>query len=143
MVPIARILQESKEGVRLLTGLDRTDEALFNVLRFGKNRFRAWQNDRSVMIKPVDGSRVYEFHPWGKILPLCLLKTLRMCQIYDYLEELAAREENSRDYILYGNNTGGFVKKSLHRSEFLAQAKKRLFFTSPSSGIMYQKTKRP
>ncbi len=36
MAPIARILQERKEEARLLPGLDRTDEPVFNVPRLGK-----------------------------------------------------------------------------------------------------------
>ena len=40
MVPIARILQERKEEARLLPGLDRTDEPVFNVPRLGKNHLR-------------------------------------------------------------------------------------------------------
>ena len=55
MVPIARILQERKEEARLLPGMDRTDEAVFNVPRLGKNHLRAWQDHRLVMILP-DGS---------------------------------------------------------------------------------------
>jgi len=111
MVPIARILQESKEGVRLLTGLDRTGEALFNVLKFGKNSLRAWKNDRRVVIKPVDGSRVYEFHPWEKILTLCLLKTIRMCPYTIILRNWLPGRRTYGTAIIYGNNTGGFVKK--------------------------------
>jgi len=65
MVPIARLLQERKEEARLLPGLDRTDEPVFNVPRLGKNHLRASQDRRLVMILP-DGSRVYEFHPWEK-----------------------------------------------------------------------------
>jgi lysine 2,3-aminomutase len=60
MVPIARILQERKEEARLLPGLDRTDEPVFNVPKLGKNHLRAGQDHRLVMILP-DGSRVYEF----------------------------------------------------------------------------------
>jgi lysine 2,3-aminomutase len=65
MVPIARILQERKEEARLLPGLDRTDEPVFNVPKLGKNHLRSWQDHRLVMIRP-DGARIYEFHPWEK-----------------------------------------------------------------------------
>lgn len=65
MVPIARILQERKEEARLLPGLDRTDEPVFNVPKLGKNHLRAGQDHRLVMIL-ADGSRVYEFHPGKK-----------------------------------------------------------------------------
>ncbi len=97
MVPVARILQERKEEARLLPGLDRTDEPVFNVPKLGKNHLRAMQDHRLIMILP-DGSRVYEFHPWEKnIKPLPPYNYIDV-PIYDYLEELAARGENIRDY---------------------------------------------
>lgn len=97
MVPIARILQERKEEARLLPGLDRTDEPVFNVPKLGKNHLRAWQDHRMVMVLP-DGSRVYEFHPWEKnIRPIPPYNYIDV-PIYDYLEELAARGEKIRDY---------------------------------------------
>ncbi len=97
MVPIARILQERKEEARLLPGLDRTDEPVFNVPKLGKNHLRAGQDRRLVMILP-DGSRVYEFHPWEKnITPIPPYNYVDV-PIYDYLEELASRGENVRDY---------------------------------------------
>ncbi len=97
MVPIARILQERKEEARLLPGLDRTDEPVFNVPRLGKNHLRAGQDRKLVMILP-DGSRVYEFHPWEKnITPVPPYNYVDV-PIYNYLEELAARGENIRDY---------------------------------------------
>jgi len=97
MVPIARILQERKEEARLLPGLDRTDEPVFNVPKLGKNQLMAWQDHRLVMILP-NGARVYEFHPWEKnIQPIPPYNYVDV-PIYDYLEELAARGENIRDY---------------------------------------------
>jgi len=97
MVPIARLLQERKEEARLLPGLDRTDEPVFNVPRLGKNHLRAFQDHRLVMIL-ADGSRVYELHPWEKnITPM---PPYNYCDvpIFDYLEKLAARGEDLRDY---------------------------------------------
>ena len=97
MVPIARIMQERKEEARLLPGLDRTDEPVFTVPKLGKNHLRAWQDHRLVMILQ-DGSRVYELHPWEKnIKPVPPYNYIDV-PIYDYLEELAARGENIRDY---------------------------------------------
>lgn len=97
MVPIARILQERKEEARLLPGLDRTDEPVFNVPRIGKNHLRAMQDRRFVMIL-ADGSRVYEFHPWEKnITPMPPYNYVDV-PIYEYLQELAARGENIHDY---------------------------------------------
>jgi len=97
MVPIARILQERKEEARLLPGLDRTDEPVFNVPRLGKNHLRAGQDRRLVMILS-DGSRVYEFHPWEKnITPLPPYNYVDV-PIYEYLEELARRGESINSY---------------------------------------------
>ncbi len=97
MVPIARILQERKEEARLLPGLDRTDEPVFNVPKLGKNQLQAGQDHRLVMVLP-DGSRVYEFHPWEKNISVIPPYNYVDVPIYDYLEELAARGENIRDY---------------------------------------------
>ncbi|UCC11042.1 MAG: KamA family radical SAM protein, partial [candidate division WOR-3 bacterium] len=64
-VPVARILQENKEEARLLPGVFRTDEPVFNVPFLGKNYLRAWQEHELISILP-DGRRVYSFHPWEK-----------------------------------------------------------------------------
>ena len=64
-VPLARLLQEQKEEARLLPGLSRQDEAVFNVPGLGKNYLRAAQHRDLISIMP-NGSRVYEFHPWEK-----------------------------------------------------------------------------
>ncbi len=97
MVPIARILQERKEEARLLPGLDRTDEPVFNVPKLGKNHLRAGQDHHMVMILP-DGSRVYEFHPWEKHISAMPPYNYVDIPIYDYLEELAGRGEQIHDY---------------------------------------------
>lgn len=97
MVPIARILQERKEEARLLPGLDRTDEPVFNVPRLGKNHLRSVQDRRLVMIKP-DGARIYELHPWEKNITPMPPYNYTDVPIFNYLEELAARGENLRDY---------------------------------------------
>lgn len=97
MVPIARILQERKEEARLAPGLDRTDEPVFNVPKLGKNHLRAMQDHRLVMVRP-DGARVYEFHPWEKNIKPVPPYNYVDVPIYDYLEELAGRGENIRDY---------------------------------------------
>jgi lysine 2,3-aminomutase len=97
MVPIARILQERKEEARLLPGLDRTDEPVFNVPRLGKNHLCALQDHRLSMIL-ANGSRVYEFHPWEKnITPVPPYNYVDV-PIYEYLQDLAARGENVEDY---------------------------------------------
>jgi len=97
MVPIARLLQERKEEARLLPGLDRTDEPVFNVPRMGKNHLRAMQDHRIVMIL-ADGSRVYEFHPWEKYITPMPPYNYVDVPIYEYLEQLAIRGEKIRDY---------------------------------------------
>jgi len=97
MVPIARLLQERKEEARLLPGLDRTDEPVFNVPRLGKNHLRALQDHQVIAIRP-DGSRVYEFHPWEKNIALVEPFYYADVPILDYLRTLAARGEDVRDY---------------------------------------------
>jgi lysine 2,3-aminomutase len=97
MVPIARILQERKEEARLMPGLDRTDEPVFNVPKLGKNHLRAWQDHRVVMIRP-GGSRVYELHPWEKYMQAVPPYNYRDVPIYDYLQELQSRGEDPADY---------------------------------------------
>ncbi|NVM57416.1 MAG: KamA family radical SAM protein [Desulfobacterales bacterium] len=96
-VPIARIIQEQKEEARLLPGISRTDEAVFNVPRLGKNHLRAWEDHRVVMIMP-DGRRVYEFHPWEKYVAPVPPYNHYDVPIHDYLKELEKRGENIDDY---------------------------------------------
>jgi lysine 2,3-aminomutase len=97
MVPIARLLQERKEEARLLPGLDRTDEPVFNVPRLGKNHLRMWQDHRLLTIRP-DGRRVYSFHPWEKNITLVQPYFYVDVSIYDYLQQLAERGEDVRHY---------------------------------------------
>ena len=96
-VPIARLLQERKEEARLFPGLERTDEAVFNVPRLGKNQLNAWQGHRLIMIRP-DGRRVYEFHPWEKNITAVPTYDYTDVSIYDYLVRVAERGEDVRDY---------------------------------------------
>jgi len=96
-VPIARIIQEQKEEARLLPGLSRSDEAVFNVPRLGKNHLRAWEDHRVVMIMP-DGRRVYEFHTWEKYMAPVPPYNHYDVPIYDYLKELEKRGEDIDDY---------------------------------------------
>ncbi|MBN1335847.1 MAG: KamA family radical SAM protein [Deltaproteobacteria bacterium] len=96
-VPIARLLQEQKEEVRLLPGLRRTDEVVFNVPGLGKNNLRAFQHRDLISIRP-DGSRVYEFHPWEKMVAPADTWVGDDVPIFEYLERLATIGENPRDY---------------------------------------------
>ncbi len=96
-VPIARLLQEQQEEARLLPGMVRTDEIVFNVPRLGKNYLRAAQNRDLIAIRP-DGRRVYEFHPWEKKLALVDTYIYTDVSIYDYLQRLKADGEKLKDY---------------------------------------------
>ena len=96
-VPLARMLQEQKEEARLLPGIRRTDEVVYNVPRLGKNHARAYQHRDLIGILP-DGSRVYEFHPWEKNIIQRDNYIGSDVSILDYLERLAAVGENPEDY---------------------------------------------
>jgi len=96
-VPIARLLQERKEEARLMPGLDRTDEPVFNVPRLGKNHLRSWQDHRVIMIKP-DGRRVYDFHPWEKNIKAIPTYLHTDVAIWDYLKALREAGEDIQEY---------------------------------------------
>jgi len=97
-VPIARIEQERREEARLLPGLVRTDEPVFNVPKLGKSNLRAWQDHEVIMILP-DGSRVYRFYSWEARILTALDYLYTDVPIYDYLKRLSADGENINDYI--------------------------------------------
>ncbi len=96
-VPLARILQEQKEEARLLPGLSRTDEAVYNVPGLGKNYVRAWQHHDLIGILP-DGSRYYEFHPWDKKVLSQKSYLGTNIPILDYLERLRDIGEDPAQY---------------------------------------------
>lgn len=96
-VPIARLLQEQKEEVRLLPGTVRTDKIVFNVPRQGKNYLDSSQHHNVISILP-DGRRIYEFHPWEKKLTLMNTYVYTDVSIFDYLKRLRAAGETLRDY---------------------------------------------
>jgi len=96
-VPLVRLQQEIKEEARLLPGLARTDEPVYNVPKLGKNYLRAQQHHRLLGILP-NGKRVYEFHPWEKNLSLADTYIDEDVSIHDYLQELKARGENIEEY---------------------------------------------
>lgn len=96
-VPVARILQEQKEEARLIPGLRRTDEAVFNVPGLGKNYLRAIQHRNLLAVLP-DGKRVYEFHPWEVNLASCQTYVHKDIAILDYLKRLQEIGEDPSDY---------------------------------------------
>ena len=96
-VPIARLLQERKEEARLLPGIFRTDEPVFNVPFLGKNHLRAWQDHELIAIQP-DGRRVYSFHPWEKNIEKVEPYLYTEVTIRSYLEKLKERGEDPEDY---------------------------------------------
>ncbi|NLI74633.1 MAG: KamA family radical SAM protein [Euryarchaeota archaeon] len=96
-VPISRIMQEREEEARLLPGLSRTDEPVFNIPALGKNHLRAWQNHDLIMISPR-GERIYEFYPWEKNITTAPTYTYTDVPILDYLERLHARGEDIEEY---------------------------------------------
>ncbi|MBW2544271.1 MAG: KamA family radical SAM protein [Deltaproteobacteria bacterium] len=97
-VPIARILQERKEEARLLPGLVRTDEPVFNVPRLGKSHLRAWQDHEVIMILP-DGRRVYRFYSWETKLTTARDYLYTDVSLYDYFKRLQEDGENVNDYL--------------------------------------------
>lgn len=96
-VPIARIEQERKEEARLLPGVVRTDEPVFNVPRLGKSHLRAWQEHEVVMLL-ADGSRVYRFYPWDARMLLSDAYIYRDTSIYGYLVRLHQDGEDVDEY---------------------------------------------
>lgn len=96
-VPIARLSQERKEEARLLPGVERTDEPVFNVPRLGKSHLRAWQDHELIMVLP-DGRRMYRFYPWESKLELVPPYDYTDVPIYGYLKRLEADGEDVDEY---------------------------------------------
>jgi lysine 2,3-aminomutase len=96
-VPIARILQERKEEARLLPGIFRTDEPVFNVPSLGKDHLRAWQNHELIAITP-EGRRMYSFLPWEKNIAQVKPFLYTDVSIHRYMQRLKERGEDPEDY---------------------------------------------
>jgi lysine 2,3-aminomutase len=98
-VPIARLLQEQTEEARLAPGIERTDEAVFNVPGQGKTYIRSTRQRRVIGLAP-NGSRIYEFLPWEegivRVAPPPYIA--RDVPVYDYLMRLEAIGEKVEDY---------------------------------------------
>ncbi len=98
LVPVARIVQERKEEARLLPGVFRTEEPVFNVPRLGKVHLRASQDRELIMIRP-DGKRVYLWHPWEKNIHLVEPYVFtELVSIKEYLDKLKEMGEDLEDY---------------------------------------------
>ena len=97
-VPIARILQERKEEARLLPGLVRTDEPVFNVPRLGESHLRAGQDHEVIMILP-DGRRIYEFYSWDTKHATAKDYLYTDVSLHDYFKRLQRDGENVNDYL--------------------------------------------
>jgi lysine 2,3-aminomutase len=97
LLPLARILQERKEEARLLPGVFRTDEPVFNMPRLGKNHVRASQDRELVGIRP-DGCRVYLWHPWEKAIAPAEPRLHTDFPIRAYLQRMADLGEDPGDY---------------------------------------------
>jgi lysine 2,3-aminomutase len=97
-VPIARLLQEQKEEARMLPGITRSDEAVYNVPGLGKNYLRARNHSDLIAILP-NGARIYEFHPWEKQISSQITTYIKEdVSILDYLTRLDNIGEDISDY---------------------------------------------
>lgn len=97
-VPLARLLQETKEEARLVPGISRTDEGVYNVPGLGKNYLRAAQHRALIALLP-SGKRLYEFHPWEKNITRYTKSYLGDdMPLLSYLRQLKAIGENPADY---------------------------------------------
>lgn len=96
-VPLARLLQENKEEARLLPGILRTDRAVFNVPKLGKNNLVSWQDHDYIMMLD-NGSRIYEFYPWEKYMAPVDTFLFQDEPIYDFLERMENLGEDLDDY---------------------------------------------
>ncbi|OEH84496.1 KamA family radical SAM protein [Desulfuribacillus stibiiarsenatis] len=96
-IPIARLIQEQTEEARLNPGLERTDEAVFNIPRLGKNYLRAGQDHEVIMVLP-EGERVYEFYPWDMsttdVSPYLHIDL----PIDEFLDKIQDKGEDPQDY---------------------------------------------
>ena len=98
-VPIARLMQEQNEEARLSPGIERTDEAVYNVPGQGKDYIRSTRRRRMIGLA-ADGSRIYEFFPWedGIVRVAPAPYVAWDVPILDYLERLKAIGEKIEDY---------------------------------------------
>jgi lysine 2,3-aminomutase len=96
-VPIARLMQEVKEEARLLPGLVRTDEPVFNIPLYGKSHLRSGLDREPIMIL-ADGRRVYRFLTWEAKLKSSVDYLYTDVSIYEYLKRLYNDGEDINQY---------------------------------------------
>ncbi len=96
-VPLSRLLQEQTEEARLLPGQTRTDEAVYNVPRLGKNYLRA-SNYRDLLSFLPDGTRIYQFHPWEKGIADQSSYAGDVVPIVEYLRRIEQLGDDPADY---------------------------------------------
>ena len=97
LLPVARIMQERKEEARLLPGVFRTDEFVFNVPKLGKNHLRAYQDNEIIGIKE-NGARVYLFYPWEKNIVMVEPYIYVDQPIIEFLDDMVRRGERHENY---------------------------------------------
>lgn len=95
-VPISRIMQERWEEARILPGLERTDEPVFNVPKMGKSHLRS--GERDLLSINADGTRTYRFYPWDYKDEFSSPYIYKDVSIPDYLNRLFMDGENLRPY---------------------------------------------
>ena len=92
-------MQEQTEEARLSPGIERTDEAVFNVPGQGKSYIRSTRQ-RNMIGLAADGSRIYEFFPWEdgivRVAPASYVAW--DVPILGYLERLKVIGEKIEDY---------------------------------------------
>jgi len=92
-----KIEHKRKEEARLLPGIFRTDEPVFNVPGLGKDHLRAWQNHEMIAITS-EGRRVYSFLPWEKNIAQVKPYIYTDVSLCKYLQRLNERGEDVEDY---------------------------------------------
>lgn len=85
------------EEARLLPGIFRTDEPVFNVPFLGKNDLRGWQDHELISILP-DGRRMYSFHPWEKNSAKVRSYIYSDVTLKSYLDKLKESSEDPDNY---------------------------------------------
>ncbi len=96
-IPIARLIQEQTEEARLNPGLERTDEAVYNIPRLGKNYLRSGQDHEVIMVLP-SGERVYEFYPWDTSMQDISPYLYVDVPVQEFLDRIEAKGDSAEDY---------------------------------------------